>query len=68
MLHGRLHRPLQGLRPDGQGPVGGSFQSVAFRTAILKQPERLRPIGPLRGIDRGPDQSWGGGLFAVDPG
>lgn len=68
MLHGCLHSILQGFCPDGQRPVGGGFQSVAFCTAILEQPEGLWPIGPLRGIDRGPDESWGGGLFSVDPG
>jgi len=66
--HGCLHGGLQGLGPDGQWPVGGGFQGVAFRTAVLEQPEGLGPIGPLRGIDRGSDESRRGGLLSVDPG
>jgi hypothetical protein len=66
--HGRLHGAVEGLGADVQGPVGGGLEGVAQRAPVLKQPEGLRPIGPLCGIDRGPDESGRGGLFAIDPG
>ena len=67
LTNGRLHRLLECLGTDGQGPVRGGFEGVTPGTAILEQPKGFRPVGSLARVKNRTDQTRGGGLFPINP-